>query len=146
MAQKLRALGISTPALSKGDLGTSNSEKDGYSVKGKEKGKGVYAEVARVKTRDSGDSLWVHVGDHDLLSREEQLSRCLVGYFGDNFEFVPPLFSLKEWALERWFLKGGLKFSRLGGALVLFEFENKCEVDLVLLRGNKCIKEREFLL
>ena len=45
-----------------------------------------------------------------------------------------------------WFLKGGLKFSRLIGVLVLFEFENKCEVDLVLLRGSRCIKEREFLL
>ena len=48
MAQKLRALGVFTPALSKGDLGTSNSEKDGYSVKGKEKRKLVYVEVARV--------------------------------------------------------------------------------------------------
>ena len=48
LAQKLRALGVSTPALSKGDLGTSNSEKDGYSVKGKEKRKLVYVEVARV--------------------------------------------------------------------------------------------------
>ena len=71
LAQKLRALGFSTSALSKGDLGTSNSENDGYSVKGKEKGKTVYAEVARVKTGELGDSLWVHVGDRDLLSREE---------------------------------------------------------------------------
>ena len=74
IGSEVKALGVSTPALSKGDLGTSNSENDGYSVKGKEKGKGVYAEVARVKTRDSrdsGDSLWVHVGDRNLLSREE---------------------------------------------------------------------------
>ena len=53
---------------------------------------------------------------------------------------------LKEWAFKRWFLKGGLKISKLGGALVLFEFENKCEADLVFLKGSKCIKEREFLL
>ena len=59
LAQKLRALEVSTPTLSKGDLGTSNSENDGYSVKGKEKGKTVYAEVARVKTEELGDSLWV---------------------------------------------------------------------------------------
>ena len=71
IGSEVKALGVSTPALSKGDLGTSNSKKDGYSVKGKEKGKTVYAEVARVKTGELGDSLWVHVGDRDLLSREE---------------------------------------------------------------------------
>ena len=56
----------------------------------------------------------------------------MVGRFGDGFESVPPLSSLKGWVFESWFLKGGLKISKLGGALVLFEFENKCEVDLVL--------------
>ena len=70
----------------------------------------------------------------------------MVGCFGGSFESVPPLFSLKEWALERWSLKGGLKISRLGEALVLFEFENKCEADLVLLRGSRHFEEREFLL
>ena len=59
LAQKLRALEVSTPTLSKGDLGTSNSENDGYSVKRKEKGNRVYAAVARVKTEELGDSLWV---------------------------------------------------------------------------------------
>ena len=96
MAQKLRALEVSTPALSKGDLGTFNSENDRYSVKRKEKGNGLYAKVARVKTEELGDSLWVHVGDHDMLSREERLSCCLVGCFGDSFELVPPLSFLKE--------------------------------------------------
>ena len=43
---------------------------------------------------------------------------------------------------ERWSLKGGLKISKLGRALMLFEFENKFEADLVLLRGGKCFKER----
>ena len=145
LAQKLRALGISIPALSKGDLGTSNSEKDGYRVKGKEKGKGVYAEVVRKELGELGDALWVHVGDRDLLSREEQLSRCLLGCFGDSVEAIPSLSLLKEWAYERWSLKGGLKISILGGALVLFEFEDKVEADLVLLRGSKCLKKRAFL-
>ena len=83
--------------------------------------------------------------ERDLLSREQQLSRCLVECFGDSFELVPPLTFLKEWAYERWSLKGGLKNSRLG-ALVLFEFENKVEAALVLLRGSRCFKEREFPL
>ena len=95
--------------MSKGDLGTSNSKKDGYRVKGKEKGKGVYAEVVRKESGELGDALWVHVGDRDLLSREEQLSRCLVGCFGDSVKVVPSLSLLKEWVYERWSLKGGLK-------------------------------------
>ena len=95
--------------MSKGDLGTSNSKKDGYRVKGKEKGKGVYAEVVRKESGELGDALWVHVGDRDLLSREEQLSRCLLGCFGDSVEAIPSLSLLKEWVYERWSLKGGLK-------------------------------------
>ena len=95
----------------------------------------------RKESGELGDALWVHVGDRDLLSREEQLSRCLVGCFGDSFEAVPSLSFLKEWAYERWSLKGGLKISSLGGALVLFEFEDKVEADLVLLRGSRCLKK-----
>ena len=71
LAQKLRALGVSTPALSQGNLGTPNPEKDGCSIKGNEEGKGAVAEVARVKIGEPRDSLWVHVGEHDLLCREE---------------------------------------------------------------------------
>lgn len=114
LAQKLRAVGVSTPALNKGDMEAPVSDKDGGSIKGNEKGKGSYAEIARVKTGEPRDSLWVHIGDHDLGCREEQLNRCLVGCFGDSVESVPPLFALKVWALERWSLKGGLKISRLG--------------------------------
>ena len=125
--------------MSKGDLGTSNSKKEGYRVKGKEKGKGVYPKAVRKETGELGEALWVHVG-------EEQLSRCLVGCFGDSVEAVPSLSLLKEWAYERWSLKGGLKISSLGGALVLFEFEDKVEADLVLLRGSRCLKMREFFL
>ncbi|RVW59638.1 hypothetical protein CK203_103273 [Vitis vinifera] len=67
LAKKLRALEVSTPALSKVFLGVPISEKEG----------------------------------------EEQPSRCLVGRFGDSFESVPLLSSLKGWAFESWFLKGG---------------------------------------
>ena len=123
--------------MSKGDLGTSNSVKDGYRVKGKEKGKGVYPEAVRKETGELGEALWVHVGERVLISREEQLSRCLVGCFGDSVEAVPSLSLLKEWAYERWSLKGGLKISSLSGALVMFKFEDKVEADWVLLRGSR---------
>ena len=105
----------------------------------------MYAEAVRKETGELGEALWVHVGNRDLLRREEQLSRCLLGCFGDSVEAIPSLSLLKEWAYERWSLKGGLKISILGGALVLFEFEDKVEADLVLLRGSKSLKKRAFL-
>ncbi|RVW36927.1 hypothetical protein CK203_094920 [Vitis vinifera] len=126
LAKKLRALGVSTPALSKACPGVSTSVKGGCSFKGKEKGKGTfkgkekgkgtYAEVTRVKIGEPGESLSVHLGDRELLCREEQLSRCLVGCFGDSFESVPPLSSLtggsrrfkeREFLLQRWGLEVG---------------------------------------
>ena len=137
LAQKLRALGITNQAMRKVDLGTSTSVKDDYRVKGKEKGKGVYPKAVRMETGELGEALWVHVGERDLISREEQLSRCLVGCFGDSVEVVPSLSLLKEWAYERWSLKGGLKISSLSGALVMFKFEDKVEADWVLLRGSR---------
>ena len=45
-----------------------------------------------------------------------------------------------------WNIKGGLKFARLGGPLVLIEFENKKEADKVLLRGNRWFKESSLHL
>ena len=88
------------------------------------------------KTEESWDSLRVHLGEQELLCREEQLGHCLVGCFGGSSESIPLLPSLKRWAFESWLLKGDLRISRLGGALVLFEFQNKWEADMVFLRGS----------
>ena len=69
-----------------------------------------------------------------------------MGCFGGSPEPIHVLPSLKRWAYESWLLKGELRISRLGGALVLFEFQNKWEADMVLLRGSKRFKDRDFLL
>ncbi|RVW55852.1 hypothetical protein CK203_075728 [Vitis vinifera] len=68
------------------------------------------------------------------------------GCFGGSSESIPSLPSLKRWAYEVWLLKGEIRILRLGGALVLFEFQNKWEADMVLLRGSRRIKDREFIL
>ena len=107
LAKKLRALGVSTLAMSKVFPGDPISEKVGCSYK--EKVKGTYAYALRVKTGEPGESLWVHLGDRELLCREEQLSCCLVGCFGDSFESIPPLSSLKGWMLVSWILGEGGK-------------------------------------
>ena len=71
LAKKLRALGVSTPTLSKAFSGVSISKRGGCGFKEKEKGKGTYADGTRVKTGELGESLWVHLGDQELLCREE---------------------------------------------------------------------------
>ena len=139
LAKKLRALGVSTLTVSKVFPGVPIFEKVGCSFK--EKVKRTYADAMRVKTGEPRESLWLHFGDRELLCKEEQLSHCLVGCFGDNSDLVPPPSSLKGWVIARWALRGeegrGLKISKLGKALLLFEFENKFEVDMVFLRGNR---------
>ena len=69
-----------------------------------------------------------------------------MGCFGDSLKSIPLLPSLKRLTFESWLLKGDLRISRLGGALVLFEFQNKWEADMVLLRGSRRFKNREFIL
>ncbi|RVX12788.1 hypothetical protein CK203_009733 [Vitis vinifera] len=129
LAKKLRALGVSTLTVSKVFPGVPIFEKVGCSFK--EKVKRTYADAMRVKTGEPRESLWLHFGDRELLCKEEQLSHCLVGCFGDNSDLVPPPSSLKGWVIARWALRGeegrGLKISKLGKALLLFEFENKFE-------------------
>ena len=137
LANKLRALGVSTLAVRNNFPTVPTSDKVGSSVKGLEKESGSFAEVVKRNTGESGDSLRVHLGDRELLCREKQLGHCLVGYFGGSLESVPPLPSLKRWAVESWLLKGDLRISRLGGALMLFEFLNKWEANMVFLRGSK---------
>ncbi|KAL6329246.1 hypothetical protein AAG906_014858 [Vitis piasezkii] len=68
--KKLRALGISTPIVSKVFPGVPISKKVGSSFKEKEKR--IYADAIRVKTGEPGESLWLHLGDRELLCREEQ--------------------------------------------------------------------------
>ena len=106
LAKKLRALGVSTPTMSKVffDPGIPTSEKVGCSLN--EKVKGTYADATKVKTGEPRESLWLHLGDREFISKEEQLSRCLVGCFGDSPDSVPPLSSLKGLVQAQWALKG----------------------------------------
>ena len=146
LAKKLRALGVSIPVVRNSFQFDPTAGKVGSSVKGLKNESGSFAEVVKRKTGESGDSLRVHLGEQELLCREEQLGRCLMGCFGGSPKSIPLLSSLKRWIFESWLLKGDLRISRLGGALVLFEFQNKWEANMVLLRGSRRFKNREFLL
>ncbi|RVW91507.1 hypothetical protein CK203_046178 [Vitis vinifera] len=110
LAQKLRALGITSQPMKKFDLGNSTSVKEDYRGKGKEKGKGVIPDAERC----GGCSAFV--------------------LFGKNGRMIAGL------------SREVLKISRLGGALVLFEFEDKVDAEWVLLRGSRRLQRREFFL
>ena len=146
LAKKLRALGVSSTEVRNSYLCESIMGKVESNVNTSENESGSYAEVVKGKIGESVDSMRVYLGEKEMMCREEQLRRCLVGCFGGSPESIPSLPSLKRWAYESWLLKGELRISRLGGALVLFEFQNKWEADMVLLRGSRCFKDREFLL
>ena len=76
-----------------------------------------------------------------MLCREEFLSRCLVGWFGEGSVTSPALPSLNNCVTNLWLLKRAVKISTFGGALLLFEFEDKCEVERVHARGSRRIKD-----
>ncbi|RVW98940.1 Transposon TX1 uncharacterized 149 kDa protein [Vitis vinifera] len=146
LAKNLRALGVSSTKVRNSYQCVSSMGKEESNANTSENESGSYAEVVKGKKGVSVDSMRVHLGEKEIMYREEQLGRCLVGCFGGSPESIPSLPSLKRWAYEVWLLKGELRISRLGGALVLFEFQNKWEADMVLLRASSRFKDREFLL
>ncbi|RVW28783.1 hypothetical protein CK203_089253 [Vitis vinifera] len=70
------------------------------SVNTSENESGSYAEVVKGKRGESGDSLRVHLGEKEMMCKEEQLGHCLVGCFGGSPESIPLLPSLKRWAWD----------------------------------------------
>ena len=146
LAKNLRALGVSSTEVRNSYQCVSSMGKEESNTNTSENETDSYAEVVKGKKGLPVDSMRVHLGEKEIRYREEQLGRCLVGCFGGSPESIPSLPSLKRWAYEVWLLKGELRISRLGGALVLFEFQHKWEADMVLLRGSSRFKDREFIL
>lgn len=71
--------------------------------------------LSRQKGDRLGDAIWDHFGGPELRHREEQLGWCLVGRWGEDAAFIPDLFALRNWGINSWHLKGGLKISKLHG-------------------------------
>ncbi|RVX01039.1 hypothetical protein CK203_022861 [Vitis vinifera] len=101
LAKKLRALGVSYPVVRNSFQCDSSAGKVESRVNTLENESGSHAEVVKGKTGESRDSLRVHLGEREMMCREEQLGRCLVGCFGGSPESIPLLPSLKRWAYER---------------------------------------------
>lgn len=123
LAEKLRSLGVVTFVEAKNALVpvVGRVERSLGSMGKSEKR--AFVDVARAPTGRIGDALWLQLGGRKKWSREEQLGRCLVGRWG---------ISLRRWGERLWNLKRGVRFSKLGGAFFLLEFEDGEEAKRVL--------------
>ncbi|KAL6345764.1 hypothetical protein AAG906_017509 [Vitis piasezkii] len=82
---------------------------------------GSFAELVRKDLGVVGDALWLQIGEREVLHREE--------------------FLMKNCVTNLWSLKMAVKVSTFGGALLLFEFEDKSKAERVLVRGSRRIKD-----
>ena len=73
LAKKLRAFGVSYLVVRNSFQCDSSAGKVESRVNTLENELGSYAEVVKGKTGESGDSLRVHLGEREMMCREEQL-------------------------------------------------------------------------
>ena len=139
LAEKLRFLGV----LSRDEpRGTAAFDGTG-SIDGESEGKAQksYVDVVKTRVKKLGEAVWLQLGEKDIPSERKLMDRCLVGRWGQSPLSDPDMSALESWGRSLWDIKGGLKFARLGGPLLLIEFENKEKADKVFLRGNRWFKE-----
>ena len=139
LAEKLRFLGVGSREESKGTAafyGTGCS--DGEYVR---KAKKSYVEAVKTRGKKFGEAVWLQLGEEEVSNERKFLGRCLVGRWGQSSMLDPDMQAFESWGRSVWNTKGGVKFSRLGGPLLLIEFETKEEAERVLLRGHRWFKE-----
>ncbi|RVW84524.1 hypothetical protein CK203_041270 [Vitis vinifera] len=139
LAEKLRSLGVMSRDEPKGNAtyygtGSTAGESEGKAQKS-------YVDVVKSREKKVGETLWLQLGEKDISSERKLMDRCLVGSWGHTPLLDPDMYALESWGRTHWNIKGGLKFARIGGPLLLIEFENKDEADKVLLRGSRWFKE-----
>ena len=139
LAKKLRFLGVFTRDEPKGTAasygtGSTDGESEG-------KAKKSYVDVVKTRVKKLGEAMWLQLGEKNILRERELMDRCLVGRWGQSPVLDPDMPALESWGRSLWNIKGGVKFARLGGPLLLIKFENKEEADKVLLRGHRWFKE-----
>ena len=95
------------------------------------------AEVRKLEKIADGKGVYVKVGEEEVRERLDQLSRCLVGWWGSGPSQIPGVDSVRRWAITQWNIKNSFAVVNLGRGLWLFEFESKEEVDRVLMYGKR---------
>ena len=95
------------------------------------------AEMGKTEKMCDGKVVYVKVGEEEVQERLDQLRRCLVGWWGSGSAPIPGVESVRRWARLQWNIKNYFAVVSLGRGLWLFEFENKEEVDRVLMFGKR---------
>ena len=95
------------------------------------------AEVRKPEKIPDGKGVCVKVGEEVVRERLDQLSRCLVGWWGSGPSQILGVNSMRSWAITQWNIKNSFVVVNLGRGLWLFEFESKEEVDRVLMFGKR---------
>ena len=95
------------------------------------------AEMGKAEKMCDGKVVSVKVGEEEIQERMDQLRRCLVGWWGSGHAPIPGVESVRRWARLQWNIKSPFAVVNLGRGLWLFEFENKEEVDRVLMFGKR---------
>ncbi|RVW54310.1 hypothetical protein CK203_068498 [Vitis vinifera] len=139
LAEKLRFLGVASWEESKGSAAFYGKGcTDGEFVR---KDKKSYVEAVNSRGKKLGEAVWLQLGEDEVSNERKFLGRCLVGRWGQSSMLEPDMQAFESWGRSVWNTKGGVKFSRLGGPLLLIEFETKEEAEKVLLRGHRWFKE-----
>ena len=139
LAEKLCSLGVLICNEPRGVFDFFRTESRVGASKGKMKNS--YVDAVKSRARRLGEVVWLQLGEKNGLSGRELLDRCLVRKWRESLVSAPDLSALGSWGRSHWNLKKGVKFARLGGPFILIEFENKVEVEKMLLRGFCCFKE-----
>ena len=84
-----------------------------------------------------GEAVWLQLGESEMKCKEEQLRRCLVGWFREVAEPFPDLSLVQSAVTRLWSLKGGVKIYVFGGFLLLLDFELSLEAKRVVSRGSR---------
>ncbi|WJZ82789.1 hypothetical protein VitviT2T_002517 [Vitis vinifera] len=150
LAERLRGFGVAPSGGLQVPKGQEVllREKEGLKVQWREKGGELksYAEAVKTSPGRVGQAVWLEVGEREVRGRLDQLKKCLVGWWGLNLAPFPELEFVRIWARQHWALMGNLRIDRLGRGLLLFEFKSSSEVECVLARVLRNIKENVIIL
>ena len=94
-------------------------------------------EVCKPEKIPDGKGVCVKVREEEVRERLDQLSRCLVGWWGSGPSQISGVDSVRRWAITQWNIKNPFAVVNLGRGLWPFEFESKEEVDRVLMFGKR---------
>ncbi|RVX16461.1 hypothetical protein CK203_005894 [Vitis vinifera] len=143
LAEKLRFLGVvSSKEMKLPSPTASRSLEIGSSSVNPLKGSIV--DLVKKEHGLVNEAVWIQIGEEEVQPRTEHLSSCLVGRWGDFLDPTPDLLALRSWVGHNWSLRGGVRIFLLGGALLLFEFEEGSDAEMVLSRGVRRFEGNGF--